>query len=478
MRIPSRDLFLPSIFAALVFLVGILAINVDIPDEFVQCEPATLSIANSRGNVSIYIRKNGARKAHVNVSLAIDAKNWTWDPVDFPANDNFTVLVTDRSPKKKTTLSSSYFQSMIAPSPNNNNSCLPKKYRGDKKKDEEDGQDGDGKDIGEHDPSFGNGPDVSDGDSPHHKKSTTEIAIIAGILGGLMAALIGLSVVMCLRRRREHRKITASNVLDDHDGRPIVAHRIQDMQHTSSRHRVVTLFGPDGRAEGQAILSHEGDAGWSYMSHMVDGLESNTPIPTSPSARRHPSTGRRRVQTKRYDEEQKDGDLPSYRMSEYERKNLPKYETVQLGHKTQSSAPILMTRHDSQGSRLTFSPDTQETIADESFRRQALPRRSVSSRRSQFNSPSAISHHIDMEYDDESNGVIVFGGRNEGSDENHESRLPYAHSSGTSSRPTTNQSLLSQHGNAEASHAASTGIQHATSNLAHRRSRSEASLRR
>lgn len=430
------ELLLPAIAAICALsVIRVMAVNVDLPDEFVQCQPAAFGFSKARGNVTIIIRKAGYKTPHLNISLGEDAKNWTWSPVDFPADENFTVLVTDVSAKRK---SKSLFQSVVDPS--TNDTCLPAAAKTKGKPHHDKGNDdGDEGDEGTDGLDDGFGPPPAH----HSKKSTTEVAVIAGVLGGVLFALLGLTVIMCLRRRQEHRNVgagAADGTADDDDGRPMVAQRIRDMQTIPGPHRVVTLYGPDGHAEGQAVLGREGDAGWSYMSRMVPGLETGragatTAANATISGPLHPSGRRRFVPTKRYDEEGKDTDLPSYGMSEYERKNLPKYEAPPGGRQTPM---VLTTRRDSQGSRLTFSPEAQETMADQqtySSRRSLAPsqigsfvpdghiRRSISSRRSQFDLPTSRRHNIEMafanrredrfdgrnEEDDDANGVIVFG---------------------------------------------------------------------
>ena len=428
---------------ALVWLgaLGAQAINVELPDEFVQCMPAVIGLSQSKGNVSIVIREDGVVKPLVKVSLGLNTTSWRWDAVDVAAGENFTIVVTDRSPrrKSKTQLSQSISRSTVDPSMTNDDSCLSAKEKDTLTKDEMAGADG-GVDDEAGGLMAGRG---GHGGVERHKINTVEVSVIASVLGALLLALLSLVLVMCWRRRRESR----SNGAHDNSSKDtITARRIGAMGERLDRHRVVTLFSEDGRAEGQAILGREGDAGWSYMSRVVPGLQ------TAPdhSRQRQSSNRRTAVGTKRYDDP-RDGELPSYGRSEYEKRALPKYadqaKTPSRGH-----AMVLTTRHDSQGSRLTFSADMLDPngIAPS-------PRHS---HRSQATSGG----------EQDGNEVIVFrpnSGR---------TLLPYERNDAEAE---SLYSEASQEGPA-AMQAASTAVQsHASADYAgHRRSRSEVSLPR
>lgn len=332
---------------ALLQLQGIQAVNVNFPSDFEQCTSATLGLTNSSGNVTIIVKEQGVRKSVVNVTLPTNTSSWTWTAVDIPAGDNFTIYVTD-SKKHKTS-----YQAMVDMSTTNDTSCLPTDTKQGKAGDANGGGGGGG--GGGIDGGFDSG---DDGSQPKHthKINTAEVSVIAGVLGGLLLALLALILLMCWRRRRESR----NNEADSGSKDTILAHRIGVMGQRIDQHQVVTLFGEDGREEGQAILGREGDAGWSYMSRIVPGLQTtpfvdgdgNT-IPLGQS-----NNGRRGGhKTKRYDNESKDGELPSYGVSEYEKKALPKYGEGRRPPSSYNAAMILTTRRDSQGSRLTFQPD-------------------------------------------------------------------------------------------------------------------------
>lgn len=348
-----------AFIVASIFLQGTQAVNVFLPSDFEQCSPATIGIGDSSGNVSILIREEGYRKAIVNVSLPLNTTSWTWTAVSVPAGGNFTILVTDRSPKKKIKLSQSLTQSSVDESSTNDTSCLSARDRKNLGHDvpantpaNGDDDDNDGIGLGS------GGPNPSGNSGGHsHKINTAEVSVIAGVLGGLLLILLALVLLMCWRRRRESRTHEAT---DSASKDTILAHRIGVMGQRLDRHQVVTLFGEDGRAEGQAILGREGDAGWSYMSRIVPGLQTTPFIADTDDPRfgQSPSRTGRRQKTKRYDGESKDGELPSYGVSEYEKKTLPRYpEDPRNAPSTYNAAMVLTTRHDSQGSRLTFQPD-------------------------------------------------------------------------------------------------------------------------
>jgi hypothetical protein len=315
----------------------VLSINVSLPDDFEQCMPAIIGLNQSKGNISIVIREQGVKKALVNVTLPVNTTSWTWPAVNASAGENITILVTDRSTKRKSSNELSIDSSLT-----NDTSCLPVASDTKKHKDDPSDQGSDGSDDG--------GSNDSQ-TSTRHKNKTTEVSVIAGVLGGLLFALISLVLIMCWRRRREAR----DHVQDESSKDTITAHRIGEMGERLDRHRVVTLFSEDGRAEGQAMLGREGDAGWSYMNRLAPGLQM-TP-PPSQSRSNQGRIGRRGPKTRRYDNESKDGELPSYGLSEYEEKALPKYAT-ESGFTPLDGARVLTTRHDSQGSRLTFSSES------------------------------------------------------------------------------------------------------------------------
>jgi hypothetical protein len=440
-----------AFIVASVLLQGIQAVNVLLPNDFVQCGPASIEIGDSQGNVSILIREEGVKKAIVNVSLALNTTSWNWTAVTIPEGANFTILVTDRSPKKKTKLSQSFTQSIVDPSPTNDTSCLPPQ---DRKK---------GKGVPADSPANGN-DDSNDGiggGSHHtpHKINTAEVSIIAGVLGGLLLALLLLILLMCWRRRRESRLHDNS---ENNSKDTVLAHRIGVMGQRIDRHQVVTLFGEDGREEGQAILGREGDAGWSYMSRIVPGLQTTPFIADTDDPRFGQSPGRtgRRLKTKRYDNESKDGELPSYGVSEYEKKALPRYAEDHRTNSTYNAAMILTTRHGSQGSRLTFQPELLDPNGIET-----TPRHSARS----LGAVSSNSNADDGE-------VIVFRPASE-----QDAMLPYGGMEGDRTSLYSNASP--ERGNNQA---ATTALQPSWNNITppaegntfHRRSRSEVSLRR
>lgn len=498
------------LFVTAMLLLTVRAINVELPDEFVQCEPAQINLSQSRGNVTIVIRRAGVRKPISNVSLPLNASSWIWPSVNFPANANFTILVTDRSPHKKTRLSQSLFRSSVDPSPSNNDTCLPSKDG----KGREDGDDRGGR-AGRNDEG-----DIEDGGAdgpgPHHKTSTTEVAVIAGVLGGLMFVLLSLTLVMCLRRRAEVRTGPADGLDDPYRG-PVMAQRLRDSTDGPyQRHQVVTLFGHDGQPEGQAVLGRQGDAGWTYMSRMVPELESSVgqvqPLNRlSAVSQGRRGAGRRRFQTNRHDGEHNDSELPSYGMSEYERKHLPKYDE---GMRTQFDAhnghPILTTRRDSRGSRLTFSSPSDLGATRASYAASQIaptPRGSFATTINAAQASAAVRASDCQEASTED--MIVFGqpyGGDDDCNDNHldhnrndsyhnrgndnDSQLPYAQhdrrSSGSmetsrqglTSRPSATEQVLCDHAGRVVLLAS--GVQPSTTaeQVGHRRSRSEVSLRR
>ncbi|UZJ54074.1 hypothetical protein CBS101457_003394 [Exobasidium rhododendri] len=353
----------------LLIMTGVVrSLNVSLPESFEQCLPAIIGLNQSKGNVSILIREEGVGKALVNVTLPTTVTSWTWPAVNVSAGENITILITDRSTKRKSTN-----ELAIDSSPTNDTSCLPltsdtKKHKGGVT-DQPSSSDSDGgNDNGFSDP-------ASAQNASHHKTKTTEVSVIAGVLGGLLLALVALILIMYWRRRREAKNHATEDTSKD----TIMAHRIGEMGERLDRHRVVTLFSEDGRAEGQAILGREGDAGWSYMSRLAPGLQTTPLVSNDCNDNVHSNrTGRRRTKTRRYDNESKDGDLPSYGYSEYEKKALPKY--ADEGRLAPSNgARILTTRHDSQGSRLTFSSATTDRNAIP-----PTPRQSSRSQRTPF----------------------------------------------------------------------------------------------
>lgn len=346
MQLPTLLLSTVIAFAIVIttaLLQGIQAVNVNFPGDFEQCSPATLGLTNSSGNVTIIVKEQGARKSVVNVTLPTNTSSWIWTAVDIAAGDNFTIFVTD-SKKHKTS-----YQAVVEPSVNNDTTCLPLPTKKGKAGDQSGGDNGGGGMDNGMDGGYDNGIQQK----PHHKINTAEVSVIAGVLGGLLLSLLALILLMCWRRRRESGNNEAENSSKD----TILAHRIGVMGQRIDRHQVVTLFGEDGREEGQAILGREGDAGWSYMSRIVPGLQT-TPFIDGNGTSQSNNNGRRGgFKTKRYDHESKDGELPSYGVSEYEKRALPKYGEGRRTPSSYNAAMILTTRRDSQGSRLTFQPD-------------------------------------------------------------------------------------------------------------------------
>lgn len=451
MKSAATTLWLPSLVSTFILLPCLLllhfpyahGINVNVPEDFEQCMPAIFNFSQSQGNVSIIIKEEGVRKAIVNVSLPLNATSWNWTAVNIPAGENFTILVTDRAPRRRTKLSQALFQSSVGnDSSSNDTSCLPP--GGSLKKDK-------GKSSGDN-----NGIGASDGSPSKPKKvKTTMISIIAGVLGGMLLLLFSLILFMFIRRRREAKR----RPQDDGNQDKIIAHKIGEMRQPLHGQRVVTLYSEDGRPEGQAILGREGDAGWSYMARIVPGLTSDGQEEYSvPPQNRSGGRRGKGQKTKRYDGESKDGDLPSYRVSEYEKKALPRYAEDRRynngGGQHPNGAMVLTTLRDSQGSRLTFQPDP----TDFNGGIMTTPRQSTRSERIQ----------IDAEEDDE---VIVFRPASMQSGE-----LPY-------DRGEEHDETIQSFNQADTSHyqANTSAIEtHPQSNSAaayHRRSQSEASLR-
>ncbi|PWN91357.1 hypothetical protein FA10DRAFT_265219 [Acaromyces ingoldii] len=298
-------------------------INVDVPEDFYQCQPAVIGITGARGNVTIIVKESHSRHAHLNVSLAPNATQYTWAAVDLTAGTDFALIITDRTSKNKTKLSQNIQHSTVdlPPTGVNDTSCLPvKKVKsssdGDKNKD-------DGGGIG----GIGGDPSLEDDPGHHRKHSTVEVSVIAGVLGGLLFALMLLILVMCLRRRREN--LGAS---DDSDS------FIQQQQQMSQRigssalgtgnraSDYVTLADGTRRRIDSIVMARQDDSGWSYMSSLVPGLQAAEGARGHHRLQSQQQQQRRALRTKRYDGEAADCELPSYGLSEYERKHLPKYE--------------------------------------------------------------------------------------------------------------------------------------------------------
>lgn len=322
---------------ALCSFVQSAGINVDVPEEFYQCQPAVIGITGARGNVSIVVREAHTKHAHLNVSLPTNETQFTWAAVDLAAGTNFALIITDRTTKNRTKLSQSIQHSTVdlPVTGINDTSCLPVK-EGKKGKNGDDSDQG--KDVGDGDDDSGGDPSLADDANGHRKKhSTIEISVIAGVLGGLLFVLMLLILVMCLRRRRETHVAP-----DDNDS--FMQHQQQHLQLMSQRGSIlplgagnagdeyVTLADGSRRRIASIVMARQDDAGWRYMSSLVPGLEASEGsrghhrLQSRAANGQRQSQQRRGLRTKRYDSDANDAELPSYGLSEYERKHLPKYE--------------------------------------------------------------------------------------------------------------------------------------------------------
>ncbi|KAN0060109.1 hypothetical protein ACQY0O_008083 [Thecaphora frezii] len=300
-------MMLPSLLSPLALAVTLVAsasaVNLTIP-TLMQCEPATFQI-EARGNVTI-----GAKDASrmVNVMRAfvpvMGSRNWTWcvvlldrthirpcytlltskvvlfsalhththtlsrslppfavtrEAVELPENGIAVFLVTDFFGSSPFDIAQHYATAVVGPSPTNNTACLPPRYT-------------------KH---------LTD-DLPSSHAKSIEVPVIAGVLVGFLCLLLGLVMLVMVRRRRE--RLLAEKCQNE-------AGDLQD----ESRHLVPPDYTP---------------AGGGYMAKLVPGLQINSPQPAaplpSPSTRRPGRSRGFRTWRRSTSGDDMDGELPTY----------------------------------------------------------------------------------------------------------------------------------------------------------------------
>jgi hypothetical protein len=97
--------------------------------------------------------------------------------------------------------------------------------------------------------------------SHHRAVKHKQAAIIAGVLGGVLALLFGLILIVYWRRRRQ-----GNNAQPDPE-MPLST-RLANASDLDDAQSVMPLYSKEGKIKGQAVVLHEGQAGWSYMSYV------------------------------------------------------------------------------------------------------------------------------------------------------------------------------------------------------------------
>ncbi|EPQ29993.1 uncharacterized protein PFL1_02666 [Pseudozyma flocculosa PF-1] len=264
--LPTR-LSLAALLAATFGCVG--AVNLTIP-ALAQCEPATFQI-EAKGNVTIGA-KDASRMSNVMRAFVpvMGTVSWTWDIVELPENETAIFIVTDFFGSSPFDIAQHFATAVVGASPTNNSACLPMRFK--------------------HTPQ----------DLPRRHQRSIEVPVIVGVLIGFVGLLVGLVVLVMLRRRRE-RRMAEKN--PDANGDP------QD----EARRLVPPDYTP---------------AGGGYMAKLVPGLQMAAPPPPpaapSTAGSRTRSGRRRNFRTwRRTDEDDLDGDLPSYGESQNHSRVIP-----------------------------------------------------------------------------------------------------------------------------------------------------------
>lgn len=359
-------------------------VKLDLPDSFVQCQPAVVGIesvigskdidmlgadratATSQSWLELEIRIEPKMKTHLTQVLAGNTTSWEWTAVDLPAGTSFALVVSSVSYQNDTAAtSSSAPASSTTSTRTSKNKDRRRAAASSTASDTDDSaQQANGNDLspevlahtlvrsdvvaGDQNITTCLSSNADDGGGaspqqgrPSRKTDSDEknrpVIIVGALLGGLVTLFLALLVLLAIKRRRENRASARFRAAHPH-----LAGAGQD------RGERMAMTGQSDNRMSQPVALWDGgyrnspSAGWNYMSSLVPGLNPGEPpaflSPTDtspvdghftlfrgPAARRRQNDNAYGLQTRRRREDGEE-DLPSYGKSEEERKGLPGYE--------------------------------------------------------------------------------------------------------------------------------------------------------
>lgn len=367
-------------------------ITLDLPDSFVQCQPAQISFksvisardedllggtdAEVKENtwINVKVKDKYSGQLHLSQDLPSTSSSWNWSAVDLPAGTSFllyvssltnisapdtavatvtsgrrvfTTTTTLKAPKQSSSnrghpqiLAQNIARSNVIAPTDGDASCLKSTSNGT--------ADGSG------DGSFPGGSRDGQGQDQSRRSSNT-VVVVAAVLGGLCGLFLALVGALCWHKRKDQRRLRqlaqSSGSGYSHDiamarrsqlsGGYVAAadgsHQSTVASHNRARSSAVPLW-DGGYRDGPS-------AGWGYMSSLAPGLSPQAPpafaSPTSSpiegafaalrGRRRRSNAHNAAVNRQREEGEE---DLPTYGKSEEELKKLPTYEPVSPSRST------------------------------------------------------------------------------------------------------------------------------------------------